>query len=139
MVLNCEIGIAEGKPLMEQYGLDELAASADAVVPGLMAIGEAASVSVHGANRLGSNSLLDLVIFGREAARHCATTLTPGAAQRPLARGAGEGAVARVERLRGARGARPTAQIRLEMQQIMQAHAAVFRTGETLAAGWIAD
>ena len=105
------------------------------VVPGLMAVGEAACVSVHGANRLGSNSLLDLVIFGREAARHCASTLKPGAALKPLARGAGDEAVARVERLRNATGARPTAQIRLEMQQIMQAHAAVFRTGETLAAG----
>jgi succinate dehydrogenase flavoprotein subunit len=107
----------------------------EAVVPGLMAVGEAACVSVHGANRLGSNSLLDLVIFGREAARHCASTLTPGAALKPLARGAGEGAVARVERLRSARGARPTAQIRLEMQQTMQTHAAVFRTGESLEAG----
>jgi len=107
----------------------------ETVVPGLMAVGEAACVSVHGANRLGSNSLLDLVIFGREAARHCASTLTPGAALRPLARGAGEGAVARVERLRGAKGSRPTAQIRLEMQQTMQTHAAVFRTGESLEAG----
>ncbi len=107
----------------------------ESVVPGLMAVGEAACVSVHGANRLGSNSLLDLVIFGREAARHCASTLKPGAALKPLARGAGDEAVARVERLRNARGARPTAQIRLEMQQIMQAHAAVFRTGESLEAG----
>ncbi len=111
------------------------AQGADALVPGLMAVGEGACVSVHGANRLGSNSLLDLVIFGREAARHCASTLKPGAALKPLARAAGEEAVARVERLRSARGARPTAQIRLEMQQIMQVHAAVFRTGETLAAG----
>jgi len=108
---------------------------AEAVVPGLMAVGEAACVSVHGANRLGSNSLLDIVIFGREAARHCAAVLTPGAAQKPLARGAGDEAVARVDRLRQARGSRPTAQIRLEMQRIMQEDAAVFRTGETLAAG----
>jgi len=107
----------------------------ETVVPGLMAVGEAACVSVHGANRLGSNSLLDLVIFGREAARHCAEVLSPGAAQKPLARGAGEQAVARLDRLRNASGARPTAQIRLEMQRIMQEHAAVFRTGETLAAG----
>ena len=111
------------------------AQGSETVVPGLMAVGEAACVSVHGANRLGSNSLLDLVIFGREAARHCASTLTPGAALKPLARGAGEEAVARVERLRNAKGTRPTAQVRLEMQQIMQAHAAVFRTGEVLAAG----
>ncbi len=105
------------------------------VVPGLMAVGEAACVSVHGANRLGSNSLLDLVIFGREAARHCATTLKPGAAQKPLAKGAGDEAVARVERLRQAKGSRPTAQIRLEMQRLMQADAAVFRTGPTLREG----
>jgi len=108
---------------------------AEAVVPGLMAVGEAACVSVHGANRLGSNSLLDLVIFGREAARHCASSLKPGAAQKPLARDAGDVALARVDRLRNARGARPTAQIRLEMQRTMQSDAAVFRTGATLAAG----
>ena len=108
---------------------------AEAVVPGLMAVGEAACVSVHGANRLGSNSLLDLVIFGREAARHCAATLKPGAAQKPLARDAGDAAVARIDRLRKAKGSRPTAQIRLEMQRTMQADAAVFRTGETLSAG----
>ncbi|MDE2252136.1 MAG: succinate dehydrogenase flavoprotein subunit [Gammaproteobacteria bacterium] len=107
----------------------------EAVVPGLMAAGEAACVSVHGANRLGSNSLLDLVIFGREAARHCAATLAPGAAQRPLARDAADAAVARIDRLRNASGTRPTAQIRLEMQRTMQADAAVFRTGESLRAG----
>ena len=105
------------------------------VVPGLMAVGEAACVSVHGANRLGSNSLLDLVIFGREAARHCAATLKPGAAQKPLAKSAGDEAVARVERLRQAKGSRPTAQIRLEMQRLMQLDAAVFRTGPTLREG----
>jgi succinate dehydrogenase / fumarate reductase flavoprotein subunit len=108
---------------------------ADVVVAGLMSVGEAACVSVHGANRLGSNSLLDLVIFGREAARHCATMLTPSAAQKPLAREAGEAAVARIDRLRNAHGSRPTAEIRLEMQRTMQSDAAVFRTGETLAAG----
>jgi succinate dehydrogenase / fumarate reductase flavoprotein subunit len=107
----------------------------DTVVPGLMAVGEAACVSVHGANRLGSNSLLDLVIFGREAARHCAAQVVPGAAQKPLAREAGEFAVARLDRLRNAKGTRPTAAIRLEMQKIMQSDAAVFRTGETLRAG----
>ncbi len=109
--------------------------NAERVVPGLMSVGEAACVSVHGANRLGSNSLLDLVIFGREAARHCAATLQPGAAQQPLARGSGDSAVARIDRLRNAHGPRPTAEIRLEMQRIMQSDAAVFRTGETLAAG----
>jgi succinate dehydrogenase / fumarate reductase flavoprotein subunit len=107
----------------------------DDVVPGLMAIGEAACVSVHGANRLGSNSLLDLVIFGREAARHCAATLEPGAAHKPLPRDAGDTSLARIERLRTAHGSRPTAEVRLEMQRTMQSDAAVFRTGETLAAG----
>jgi succinate dehydrogenase / fumarate reductase flavoprotein subunit len=111
------------------------AQGAEALVPGLMAVGEAACVSVHGANRLGSNSLLDLVIFGREAARHCAAGLKPGAAQAPLGRSAGDEALSRIDRLRQAQGTRPTAQIRLEMQRIMQSDAAVFRTGETLAAG----
>jgi succinate dehydrogenase / fumarate reductase, flavoprotein subunit len=107
----------------------------EAVVPGLMAIGEAACVSVHGANRLGSNSLLDLVVFGREAARHCAATLTPGAAHRPLPGDAAELAVSRLDRFRNAAGKRPTADIRLAMQRVMQNHAAVFRTGESLAEG----
>jgi succinate dehydrogenase / fumarate reductase, flavoprotein subunit len=108
---------------------------AESIVPGLMAVGEAACVSVHGANRLGSNSLLDLVIFGREAARRCAATIKPGARHRPLAAAAGEAAVARLEWLRQANGARPTAAIRLEMQKAMQLDAAVFRTGESLAQG----
>jgi succinate dehydrogenase / fumarate reductase flavoprotein subunit len=107
----------------------------DSVVAGLMAIGEGACVSVHGANRLGSNSLLDLVVFGREAARHCAAVVQPGVAQRPLARDASERALARLDRLRYAKGSRPTAAIRLEMQLIMQADAAVFRTGQTLTQG----
>ena len=107
----------------------------EAVVPGLMAIGEAACVSVHGANRLGSNSLLDLVVFGREAARHCAATLRPGAPHRPLPADAAELAVSRLDRFRNAAGKRPTADIRLAMQRVMQNHAAVFRTGESLAEG----
>jgi len=107
----------------------------DAVVPGLMAVGEAACVSVHGANRLGSNSLLDLVVFGREAARHCAATLRPGDAHRPLPADAGESAVSRLDRFRNARGSRRTAEIRLDMQRVMQNHAAVFRSGETLGEG----
>jgi succinate dehydrogenase / fumarate reductase flavoprotein subunit len=105
------------------------------VVPGLMAVGEAACVSVHGANRLGSNSLLDLVIFGRQAARRCAQLLTPGARHAPLAKDAAEPALARLDRLRTAHGSRPTAQIRLEMQKIMQRDAAVFRTQESLEEG----
>jgi succinate dehydrogenase / fumarate reductase flavoprotein subunit len=107
----------------------------DTIVPGLFAAGEAACVSVHGANRLGSNSLLDIVIFGREAARHIATLVKPGERHRPLAKDAGDFAVARVDRLRHAKGSRPTAEIRLEMQRIMQADASVFRTGETLRDG----
>ncbi|MCU0977079.1 MAG: succinate dehydrogenase flavoprotein subunit [Steroidobacteraceae bacterium] len=107
----------------------------DSVVPGLMAVGEAACVSVHGANRLGSNSLLDLVVFGRAAARHCAEVVKPGTPHRPLRKDAAESAVARLDRLRNADGSRPTAEIRLEMQRIMQNDAAVFRSGETLAEG----
>jgi succinate dehydrogenase / fumarate reductase flavoprotein subunit len=107
----------------------------DAVVPGLMAIGEAACVSVHGANRLGSNSLLDLVVFGREAARHCAATLAPGTPHKPLAKEAGALAVSRLDGLRNAKGSRRTADIRLDMQRVMQNHAAVFRTGESLDEG----
>jgi len=108
---------------------------ANAVVPGLMAVGEAACVSVHGANRLGSNSLLDLVVFGRAAARHCARLVEPGARHRPLPKDAGEIAIERLDRYRSADGSRPTAELRLEMQRIMQNDAAVFRTGETLQEG----
>jgi len=107
----------------------------DSVVPGLMAVGEAACVSVHGANRLGSNSLLDLVVFGRAAAHRCAEMLEPGAGHKPLAKDAGDAAVARLDRLRQAKGSRPTAAIRLEMQKTMQADAAVFRTGASLQEG----
>jgi succinate dehydrogenase / fumarate reductase flavoprotein subunit len=107
----------------------------EAVVDGLMAVGEAACVSVHGANRLGSNSLLDLVVFGRSAAHHCAATMQPGARLRDLPDDAGQNSVTRIDQLRNANGSRPTAEIRLEMQKVMQTHAAVFRTGETLNAG----
>ena len=107
----------------------------DAVVPGLMTVGEAACVSVHGANRLGSNSLLDLVVFGRAAAQHCGRTVPRGAAHKPLPKDAGDLAVSRLDRLRHANGPRRTAEIRLDMQRVMQNHAAVFRTGESLAEG----
>lgn len=107
----------------------------EAVVPGLMAVGEAACVSVHGANRLGSNSLLDLVVFGRSAAHFCAETMQPGARHASLSEGAGQDSVTRIDVMRNASGARPTAEIRLEMQKIMQNHAAVFRTGDTLDDG----
>ena len=109
--------------------------SPDTVVPGLMAVGEAACVSVHGANRLGSNSLLDLVVFGREAARYCAETVKPGTKHRPLPADAGELAVSRIDKLRYAKGSLRTADIRLNMQRVMQGHAAVFRTGESLEEG----
>ena len=107
----------------------------DSVVPGLMAVGEAACVSVHGANRLGSNSLLDLVIFGREAARHCAEVVKPGKRHKPLASDAGDLAVSRIDRYRNAKGELKTSKIRLDMQRVMQNHAAVFRTGESLQEG----
>jgi succinate dehydrogenase / fumarate reductase flavoprotein subunit len=107
----------------------------DAVVPGLMAVGEAACVSVHGANRLGSNSLLDLVVFGREAARRCAELIKPNTRHRPLPPDAGQLAVERLDRLRHANGSLRTAEIRLNMQRVMQNHAAVFRTGESLQEG----
>ncbi|MCX7103351.1 MAG: succinate dehydrogenase flavoprotein subunit [Methylobacter sp.] len=107
----------------------------DAVVPGLMAIGEAACVSVHGANRLGSNSLLDLVVFGRSAAIRCAELIKPGTAQKPLASNACDKALARFDKIRKANGTFSTAEIRLNMQKVMQTKAAVFRTGATLAEG----
>ncbi len=107
----------------------------ESVVEGLMAVGEAACVSVHGANRLGSNSLLDLVVFGRAAARFCADEMTPGSRHKPFAADAGQNSVARIDKLRTANGARPTSEIRLEMQKVMQGHAAVFRTGEVLDEG----
>jgi succinate dehydrogenase / fumarate reductase flavoprotein subunit len=107
----------------------------DHVVPGLMAIGEAACVSVHGANRLGSNSLLDLVVFGRAAAKRCASEVKTDTRHRALKEDAGDFALARLDKLRYAKGELSTAQIRLNMQRTMQNHAAVFRTGEVLDAG----
>jgi succinate dehydrogenase / fumarate reductase flavoprotein subunit len=108
---------------------------AERVVPGLMAIGEAACVSVHGANRLGSNSLLDLVVFGRAAAHRCAEVVKPGARQAPLRNEAADACIERLDALRHAKGSTPTADIRLRMQRVMQEHAAVFRTGEVLREG----
>jgi succinate dehydrogenase / fumarate reductase flavoprotein subunit len=107
----------------------------NSVVPGLMAIGEAACVSVHGANRLGSNSLLDLVVFGRSSAKRCAELVTPGEAHKPLSRGAAEPALDRLDKFRYAKGETSTAELRLEMQKVMQNHCAVFRTGEVLDQG----
>ncbi len=111
------------------------ASGRESVVPGLMAVGEAACVSVHGANRLGSNSLLDLVVFGRAAAAHCAATLKPGAKHRALQAGSSDAAIARLDKLRNAKGSRLTADIRDDMQRTMQSDAAVFRTGQTLNEG----
>ncbi|MCC7411229.1 MAG: succinate dehydrogenase flavoprotein subunit [Gammaproteobacteria bacterium] len=107
----------------------------ETVVPGLMAIGEAACVSVHGANRLGSNSLLDIIVFGRAAASHCAETIRPGQAHAPLPGDWSDPILGRLDRLRHAQGSTPTASVRASMQRTMQNYAAVFRTGETLAAG----
>lgn len=104
------------------------------IVPGLMAIGEAACVSVHGANRLGSNSLLDLVVFGRAAAIRCAETVTPGAAHK-VVKDAGDSAVARLDHFRNAKGKTTTADLRDQMQRTMQDHAAVFRTSDSLKEG----
>ena len=104
-------------------------------VPGLFAVGEAACVSVHGANRLGSNSLIDLVVFGRAAGLRCAELTKAGSAQPALKPGAGDEAVARLDKFRNAKGSSSTAKLRLQMQRAMQEDAAVFRTGETLQSG----
>ncbi|CAM5775618.1 succinate dehydrogenase flavoprotein subunit [Labrys miyagiensis] len=107
----------------------------DAVVPGLMALGEAACVSVHGANRLGSNSLIDLVVFGRAAGLRCAEMVKPGERHRDLPPDSAEKALARLDRLRYAKGSTPTAELRLSMQRVMQNDCAVYRTGASLAEG----
>ncbi len=107
----------------------------DAIVPGLMAVGEAACVSVHGANRLGTNSLLDLVVFGRAAALRAAATYKPGATLKALPADAHEPALERFDRIRNAGGKTLTADIRLEMQHTMQNNCAVFRTGKVLSEG----
>jgi succinate dehydrogenase / fumarate reductase flavoprotein subunit len=107
----------------------------DATTPGLMAIGECASTSVHGANRLGTNSLLDLVVFGRAAADKAAELLTPGAPLQPLAADSADHAIDRLDRLRFADGGTKTSEIRLAMQRAMQENAAVFRTSDVLAEG----
>jgi succinate dehydrogenase / fumarate reductase flavoprotein subunit len=107
----------------------------DTVIPGLMAVGEAACVSVHGANRLGSNSLIDLVVFGKACGCEAAKAITPGESHPELPKTAGEESLARLDRYRYAKGSTPTAQMRLAMQTAMQEDAAVFRTGETLKAG----
>jgi succinate dehydrogenase / fumarate reductase flavoprotein subunit len=104
-------------------------------VPGLMAVGEAACVSVHGANRLGSNSLIDLVVFGRAAALRCVEKIKPGTKHAALPAGSADYALGRLDRYRHATGGTPTAKMRGQMQRAMQDDAAVFRTEKTLADG----
>jgi succinate dehydrogenase / fumarate reductase, flavoprotein subunit len=107
----------------------------DTVVPGLMAIGEAACVSVHGANRLGSNSLIDLIVFGRAAGLRAAELVKPGETFPDLPEGSADAALSRLDRFRYARGGTSTAQLREKMQRAMQTHCAVYRTGEVLSEG----
>jgi len=107
----------------------------DKIVPGLYAAGETACASVHGANRLGANSLLDLVVFGRACSKTIAEENKPGDKVRELSANAGEASVANLDKLRFSNGSTPTAQLRLAMQKTMQNHAAVFRTGNVLKEG----
>ncbi|MCR5871421.1 MULTISPECIES: succinate dehydrogenase flavoprotein subunit [unclassified Sphingomonas] len=107
----------------------------DAVVPGLFAVGEAACVSVHGANRLGSNSLIDLVVFGRATGLRLKELLKPNAPHQPLPKGSEELSLTRLDHFRNAKGGSPTAQIRQDMQKTMQRHCAVFRDTALLAEG----
>ncbi len=113
----------------------KVAGDPDHVVPGLMAVGEAACVSVHGSNRLGSNSLVDIVVFGRAAGLRCAEKLTPGARQPELKPVQTDASLARFDRLRNASGGTPTAELRLSMQRAMQEDVAVFRVAEALKNG----
>ena len=107
----------------------------DNIVPGLMAIGEAACASVHGANRLGSNSLIDLVVFGRAAALRCSETVEPGKIAEELPKDAGQNSIARLDKFRNATGEVPTSELRLSMQKTMQNNCAVFRTQDVLEEG----
>jgi succinate dehydrogenase / fumarate reductase flavoprotein subunit len=109
--------------------------NAEAIVPGLMALGEAACVSVHGANRLGSNSLIDLVVFGRASALRCAELIDPGEKHPELPRDSADLPLSRLDRFRHADGSAPTAEIRAKMQRVMQSNCPVFRTGEMLEQG----
>ncbi|MCB2105985.1 MAG: FAD-binding protein, partial [Rhodobacteraceae bacterium] len=115
--------------------LNPTADNPDAVFPGLMAVGEAGCASVHGANRLGSNSLIDLVVFGRAAAIRAGQIVKPGAPNAPVNKAEVDKALDRFDGLRNANGSVATADLRLEMQKTMQADAAVFRTDKTLAEG----
>jgi succinate dehydrogenase / fumarate reductase, flavoprotein subunit len=118
-----------GEALTKKDGSD------DFVIPGLMAIGEAGCVSVHGANRLGSNSLIDLVVFGRAAALRCAELITPSEKHNDLPKDSADRPLSRLDKFRSANGSTPTAELRLSMQKVMQNYCAVFRTGEVLEEG----
>jgi succinate dehydrogenase / fumarate reductase flavoprotein subunit len=107
----------------------------DTPIQGLMAVGEAACVSVHGANRLGSNSLIDLVVFGKAAGVHAGESFKGITGHHDLPKNAGDEALARLDKYRNAKGGTPTSELRLAMQKAMQADAAVFRTGDTLKSG----
>jgi succinate dehydrogenase / fumarate reductase flavoprotein subunit len=107
----------------------------DSIVPGLMALGEAACVSIHGANRLGSNSLIDLVVFGRAAGMRAAELVKPGEAQADLPKDSADLALSRLDKFRWSKGGTSTAQLRDQMQRTMQNNCAVFRTGEVLEEG----
>jgi succinate dehydrogenase / fumarate reductase, flavoprotein subunit len=107
----------------------------ETVVPGLYAVGEAACVSVHGANRLGSNSLIDLVVFGRATGLHLKENIVAGISQPELPKDSADLSLSRLDHFRNAKGGSPTAEIRTEMQRTMSAHAAVFRTDEVMAEG----
>mmetsp|Transcript_3305 Transcript_3305/g.4838 ORF Transcript_3305/g.4838 Transcript_3305/m.4838 type:complete len:348 (-) Transcript_3305:882-1925(-) len=107
----------------------------DEIVPGLFAAGEVACASVHGANRLGANSLLDIVVFGRACAQRIADIAKPGEAMTELKADAGMDSLAELDKIRFAEGSTPTSEIRADMQNTMQEHAAVYRTAETLAEG----
>ena len=115
--------------------LNPTADNSDAVSPGLMAVGECASASVHGANRLGTNSLLDIVVFGRAAGIRANELIKPGTPLRPYRGGCADKALARLDRLRHAKGSTPTSELRIGMQRAMQNNAAVFRTKDVLAEG----
>jgi succinate dehydrogenase / fumarate reductase flavoprotein subunit len=115
--------------------LTKVGDNADTVVPGLMAVGEAACVSVHGANRLGSNSLTDLVVFGRAAGLRCGEVVDKASKVPDAPASTTDGHLARLDRFRNAKGSTPTSKLRIDMQRAMQSDAAVFRTGKTLEEG----
>lgn len=134
-VLKCSIPPTKAQSSDEREAEGEDVGDSLDTVPGLYAAGEAACVSVHGANRLGANSLLDIVVFGRAVAHHIASSTLPGAATRPMPTAAVEAAIARLDRVRWAAGQHSVAGLRRAMQQTMQRHAAVFRNAASLAAG----